>query len=113
MPTFFLNYFLTPTAGILFAVATVMSGGEAAVAANEGAVWIVAKSWGLENLLLAQVNQPPQGSSSSSRSSSSSQSGGAVNRVPRPVKIPEPSTMVGLGLVASSLVVTRRRRLKN
>jgi hypothetical protein len=107
MPTFFLNYFLTPTAGILFAGATVMSGGEAAVAANEGAVWIVAKSSGLENLLLAQVNQPPQGSSSSS------QSGGAVNRVPRPVKIPEPSTLVGLGLVASSLVVTRRRRLKN
>lgn len=107
MHTFFLNYFLTPAAGILLAAVTVMSGGSSAVAANEGAVSIVAKSSVSENLLLAQVDRTPQ------RSSSSSQSGGAVNRVPRPVKIPEPSTMVGLGLVASSLAVTRRGRLKN
>jgi PEP-CTERM motif len=107
MPTFFLDYFLTSTAGILFAVVTVISGGEAAVAANFKAVSIVAKSSVSENLLLAQVNQPPQGNNTSN------QTGGAVNRVPLPVRIPEPSTMAGLGLVASSLVITRRRRLRN
>ncbi|NJK69574.1 MAG: PEP-CTERM sorting domain-containing protein [Microcoleus sp. CSU_2_2] len=107
MPTFFLNYFLIPTTGVLFAVVTVVSGGKAAVGAHFGAVSIVAKSSVSENLLLAQVNQPPQGNNPTN------QTGGAVNRTPLPVKIPEPSTMAGLGLVASSLVVTRRRRLRN
>ncbi|MEG3843534.1 PEP-CTERM sorting domain-containing protein [Microcoleus sp. herbarium14] len=107
MPTFFLNYFLTPTAGILLAAVTVMSGGKAAVAANVGAVPIVPKSSVSENLLLAQVNPLPQGNNPTN------QTGGTVSRVPLPVKIPEPSAIVGLGLVASSLVVTRRRRLRN
>lgn len=107
MSTFFLNYFLTPTAGILLVGATVMSGGSSAVAANFGAVSIVAQESGWENLLLAQVNQPPQGNNPTN------QTGKVVNRAPLPVRIPEPSTVVGLGLVASSLVVSRRRRLKN
>jgi hypothetical protein len=107
MPTFFLNYFLTSTAGVLLAVVTVVYGGKAAVAANFGGGSILAKSSGLENLLLAQVNQPP------ASNTPSTPTGGAVNRAPLPVKIPEPSTMAGLGLVASSLVVTRRRRLRN
>jgi PEP-CTERM motif len=107
MPTFFLNYFLTSTTGVLLVVMTVVSGGKAAVAANFGADSILAQSSGLENLLLAQVNQPPAGNTPST------QAAGAVNRAPLPVKIPEPSTMAGLGLVASSLVVTRRRRLRN
>jgi PEP-CTERM motif len=107
MPTFFLNYFLISTTGVLLAVVTVLSGGKAAVAANFGTVSMVAKPSVSENLLLAQVNQPPQGNNASN------QTGGAVNRASLPVKIPEPSTMAGLGLVASSLAVTRRRRLRN
>jgi PEP-CTERM motif len=107
MPTFFLNYFLTSTAGILFAVVTVISGGKAVVAANFGAVSMVAKSSVSENLLLAQVVQ------SSPCINCSYPSLATPSPTPLPVKIPEPSTMVGLGLVASSLVVTCRRRVRN
>ena len=99
MPTFFDRKLFPLTAGICLAAA-VMSGDKAALAAN---VW-----QGSENLLLAQVGQPPQGTISPSPSP------GTVSRVPLPVKIPEPSTVVGLGLVAGSLVVSRRRvRVKN
>lgn len=107
MTTFFLNYFLTSTVGILLTAVTVISGGSPAVAANQEAAAIVPKSSVAQNLVLAQVNQPPRGNNPAN------QNGGAVNRVPLPVKIPEPSTIVGLGLVASSLAVTRRRRVKN
>ncbi len=100
MPTFFDRKLFPLTAGICLAAA-VMSGDQAALAANVRP--------GSENLLLAQIGQPPQGTTSPSPIP-----GAAVRRVPLPVKIPEPSTVVGLGLVAGSLVVTRRRvRVKN
>ena len=100
MPTFFDRKLFPLTAGICLAAAAVISGNQAALAAN------VAQ--GSENLLLAQIGQPPQGRISPSPSP------GMVSRVPLPVKIPEPSTVVGLGLVAGSLVVSRRRvRVKN
>lgn len=107
MPRFFLNYFLTRTAGILLVGVTLMSGGSSAVAANVGAVSIATKSSGAENLLLAQANPAPPSNNPTTGN------GVAVSRAPLPVKIPEPSTMAGLGLVASSLVATRRRRLRN
>ena len=101
MPTFFDRKLFPLTAGICLAAAAVISGNQAALAAN-----VVAQ--GSENLLLAQIGQPPQGTISLSPSP------GTVSRVPLPVKIPEPSTVVGLGLVAGSLVVSRRRvRVKN
>jgi hypothetical protein len=108
MPTFFARKLLPPTAGILLAAAAVISGGQAALAANVRGVSTAASSQGSENLLLAQTGQLPQGTTSSTPNR------GTVNRVPRPVKIPEPSMLGGLGLVAGSLAVTRRRvRVKN
>ncbi|MEG4804179.1 PEP-CTERM sorting domain-containing protein [Microcoleus sp. ARI1-B5] len=108
MPTFFARKLLPPTAGIFLAVAAVMSGGQAALAANVGAVYTAASSQSSENLLLAIAGQPPQAITSVNPNP------GTVNRAPGPVKIPEPSMLGGLGLVAGSLVVTRRRaRVKN
>jgi len=107
MPTFFPKIFLTPTAGIVLALATVVCGGKSAVAGNFPAVSMVAKSSVSENLLLAQVVQ------SSPCRSCYDPNAGTASPVPLPVKIPEPSMLGGLGLVASSLVVTSRRRLKN
>ena len=98
MPTFFDRKLFPLTAGIC--LAAVISGNQAALAAN------VAQ--GSENLLLAQVGQPTQVIISPSPNP------GMVRQVPLAVKIPEPSTVVGLGLVAGSLVVSRRRvRVKN
>ena len=100
MPTFFDRKLFPLTAGICLAAAAVISGNQAALAAN------VAQ--GSENLLLAQVGQPTQVIISPSPNP------GMVRQVPLAVKIPEPSTVVGLGLVAGSLVVSRRRvRVKN
>ena len=99
MSTFFNRKLLPITAGICLAAAAVISGNQAAFAANV--------QQGSGNLLLAQIGQPPQGTISPSPSP------GTVRRAALPVKIPEPSTVVGLGLVAGSLVVTRRGRLKN
>lgn len=108
MPTFFARKLLPPAAGICLAVAAVISGGQAAVAANVRAVSTAASGPGSENLLLAYISQPPQGTTYPSPSP------GTVNRVALPVKIPEPSMLGGLGLVVGSLVVTRRRvRVKN
>ncbi|MEG3909929.1 PEP-CTERM sorting domain-containing protein [Microcoleus sp. Pol12B5] len=107
MPTFLERKLLPPTAGILLAVA-VISGGQAAVAANVRAVSTAASWQGSENLLLAQTGQLPQSTSSSTPNR------GTANRVPLPVRIPEPSAVVGLGLVAGSLALSRRRvRVKN
>ncbi|MEG4021685.1 MULTISPECIES: PEP-CTERM sorting domain-containing protein [unclassified Microcoleus] len=107
MYTFFDRKLLPPAAGILLAAA-VISGGQAALAANVRAV-STATSWqGSENWLLAQTGQLPQSTTSSTPNR------GTANRVPLPVRIPEPSTVVGLGLVAGSLAVSRRRaRVKN
>ena len=100
MPTFFDRKLFPLTAGICLAAAAVISGNQAALAAN------VAQ--GSENLLLAQIGQPPQGRISPSPSP------GTLRRAALPVKIPEPSTVLGLGLVVGSLSVTRRRvRVKN
>jgi hypothetical protein len=108
MPTFFERKLLPPTAGILLAAAAVISGGQAAVAANVQAVSTAALGQGSENLLLAQTGQLPQSTTSSTPNR------GTENRVPQPVRIPEPSTVVGLGLVAGSLALSRRRvRVKN
>ncbi|MEG3917779.1 MULTISPECIES: PEP-CTERM sorting domain-containing protein [unclassified Microcoleus] len=108
MPTFFERKLLPPTAGILLAVAAIISGGQAAVAANVQAVSTAASWQGSENLLLAQTGQLPQSTISSTPNR------GTENRVPLPVRIPEPSAVIGLGLVAGSLAVTRRRvRVKN
>ncbi|MEG3896077.1 MULTISPECIES: PEP-CTERM sorting domain-containing protein [unclassified Microcoleus] len=107
MPTFFPSKLLPTAAGILLAAAAVISGGQAAVAANVQAVSTAASGQGSENLLLAQISQLRDGTTSPSPSP------GTVTPVPRPVRIPEPSTVVGLGLVAGSLAVTRRGRLKN
>ncbi|MEG4214663.1 PEP-CTERM sorting domain-containing protein [Microcoleus sp. Pol14C6] len=108
MPTFFERKLLPPTAGILLAAAAVISGGQAAVAANVRAVYTAASSQGSENLLLAQTGQLPQSTTSATPNR------GTTDRVPLPVRIPEPSTVVGLGLVAGSLAVSRRRaRVKN
>lgn len=108
MPTFFERKLLPHTVGILLAAAAFISGGKAAVAANVGAVYTTTSGQGSEYLLLAQTGQLPQSTTSSTPSR------GTENRVPLPARIPEPSTVVGLGLVAGSLVLTRRRvRVKN
>ncbi|MEG4071899.1 PEP-CTERM sorting domain-containing protein [Microcoleus sp. Pol14C2] len=108
MPTFFERKLLPPTAGILLAAAAIICSGQAALAANVRAVYTATSGQGSENLLLAQTGQLPQGTTSSTPSR------GTANRVPLPVRIPEPSTVVGLGLVAGSLAVSRRRaRVKN
>ena len=107
MPTFFDRKLLPPAAGILLAAA-VISGGQAATAANFRAVSTAASWQGSENLLLAQIGQVRQGTTSPSPSPS------PVRRLPLPARIPEPSTVVGLGLVGGSLAVTRRRmKVKN
>ncbi len=107
MHTFFERKLLPHATGILLAAA-VMSGGQAAVAANVQAVSTAASWQGLENLLLTDIAQLPQGTTSPSPTP------GRVTRVPLPVRIPEASTVAGLGLVAGSLAVTRRKvRVKN
>jgi hypothetical protein len=107
MHTFFDRKLLPPATGILLAAA-VISGGQAALAANVQAVSTTASLQGSENVLLAQISQLRQGTTSPSPSP------GTVTPVPLPVRIPEPSTVVGLGLIAGSLAVTRRRvRVKN
>jgi len=106
MHTFFERKLLPHATGILLAAA-VMSGGKAAVAANVRAVSTATSAQGLENLLLTNIAQLPQGTTSPSPTQP---------RVRRrvPVRIPEASTVVGLGVVAGSLAVTRRRvRVKN
>jgi hypothetical protein len=106
MHTFFERQLLPHATGILLAVA-VMSGGQAAVAANVRAVSTAASGQGLENLLLTNIAQLSQGTTSPSPSPE------RVTQV-LPVRIPEASTVVGLGVVAGSLAVTRRRvRVKN
>ncbi len=106
MHTFFERKLLPYATGILLAAA-VMSGGQAAVAANVRAVSTAASGQGLENLLLTNIAQLPQGTTSPTPIP------GRVTRV-LPVRIPEASTVVGLGVVAGSLAVTRRRvRVKN
>lgn len=107
MHTFFERKLLPHATGILLAAA-VMSGGQAAVAANVRAVSTAAEEQGLENLLLTNIAQLPQGTTSPS------QTPPRVIRRVLPVRIPEASTVVGLGVVAGSLAVTRRRvRVKN
>ena len=106
MHTFFERKLLPHATGILLAAA-VMSGGQAAVAANVRAVSTAASGQGLENLLLTNIAQLPQGTTSLTPYP------GREKRV-LPVRIPEASTVVGLGVVAGSLAVTRRRvRVKN
>ncbi len=108
MPTFFTRRLLSPVAGIFLIATAVISGGKAATASDFHAVSIAPKSSGLENLFFAQVGGPNPGRSSSSPSP------GRVIPVSSPVKIPEPSTLAGLGLVAGSLVISRRKvRVKN
>ena len=107
MHTFFERKLLPHATGILLAAA-VMSGGQAAVATNIRAVSTAASGQGLENLVLTNIAQLPQSTTSSTPNR------GTANRVPLPVRIPEPSTVVGLGLVAGSLALSRRRvRVKN
>jgi hypothetical protein len=107
MHTFFERKLLPYATGILLAAA-VMSGGQAAVAANVRAVSTAASGQGLENLLLTNIAQLPQGTTSPSPTPPR-----VIRRV-LPVRIPEASTVVGLGVVAGSLAVTRRRvRVKN
>jgi hypothetical protein len=107
MHTFFERKLLPHATGILLAAA-VMSGGQAAVAANVRAVSTAASAQGLENLLLTNIAQLPQGTTSPSPTPPR-----VIRRV-LPVRIPEASTVVGLGVVAGSLAVTRRRvRVKN
>ncbi|MEG3989684.1 PEP-CTERM sorting domain-containing protein [Microcoleus sp. S28C3] len=108
MPTFFPSKLLPTATGILLAAVAVVSGSQAALAANVQAVSTAASRQGSENLLLAQISQLRDGTTSPSPSP------GTVTPVPLPVRIPEPSTVVGLGLIAGSLAVTRRRvRVKN
>jgi hypothetical protein len=107
MHTFFERKLLPYATGILLAAA-VMSGGQAAVAANVRAVSTAASGQGLENLLLTNIAQLPQGTTSPTPTPPR-----VIRRV-LPVRIPEASTVVGLGVVAGSLAVTRRRvRVKN
>ncbi len=107
MHTFFERKLLPHATGILLAAA-VVSGGQAAVAANVRAVSTAASAQGLENLLLTNIAQLPQGTTSPSPTPPR-----VIRRV-LPVRIPEASTVVGLGVVAGSLAVTRRRvRVKN
>jgi len=107
MHTFFERKLLPHATGILLAAA-VMSGGQAVAAANVRAVSTAASAQGLENLLLTNIAQLPQGTTSPSSTPPR-----VIRRVP-PMRIPESSTVVGLGLVAGSLAVTRRRvRVKN
>ncbi|MFM9268520.1 PEP-CTERM sorting domain-containing protein [Tychonema sp. BBK16] len=102
MPTFYPKIFFISTVGIVLVLATVVGGGKSAVAGNV-AVSKVAKSSISEKLLLAQVVQ------SSPCITCLDQNRLTASPVPVPVKIPEPSMLAGLGLVACSLMVTRRR----
>ena len=107
MHTFFERKLLPYATGILLAAA-VMSGAQAAAAANVRALSTAASGQGLENLLLTNIAQLPQGTTSPSPTPPR-----VIRRV-LPVRIPEASTVVGLGVVAGSLAVTRRRvRVKN
>ena len=107
MHTFFERKLLPYATGILLAAA-VISGAQAAVAANVRAVSTAASGQGLENLVLTNIAQLPQGTTSPSPTPPR-----VIRRV-LPVRIPEASTVVGLGVVAGSLAVTRRRvRVKN
>ena len=103
MPTIFPDKFLTPAAWILLAATTVISFPKAAAASDFLAISIAPKSSGSANLFLAQASPPNPGRSSPTPNP------GRVIPLPLPVKIPEPSTVAGLGLVASSLALTRRR----
>src|SRR4028118_998335 len=94
MHTFFERKLLPHATGILLAAA-VMSGGQAAVAANIRAVSTAASWQGLENLLLTNIAQLPQGTTSPSPSP------GRVTQV-TPVRIPEAPPVGALGLVAGA-----------
>ncbi|MGL5065579.1 MAG: PEP-CTERM sorting domain-containing protein [Microcoleus sp.] len=104
MPTMFSDKFLQPAAGILLAVATVISVPKAAMASDFLAMEIAPQSSGWGNLFLGQVSPPSPGGISPTPTP------GRAIPLPLPVKIPEPSTVVGLGLVAGSLALTRRRQ---
>ncbi|MEG4840153.1 PEP-CTERM sorting domain-containing protein [Microcoleus sp. B9-D4] len=107
MPTFFEPKLLPSTAGILLAVA-VISGGQAAVAANFRAVYTATSGQGSENLLLAKNTEQ------FTHGNSGTPTRGPGKPEPLPARIPEPSAVVGLGLVAGSLALTRRKvRVKN
>ena len=108
MPTFFERKLLPPTAGILLAAAAVISGGQAAVAANVRAVYTATSGQGSENWLLAKNTEQ------FTQANSGIPSRGPAKPEPLPARIPEPSAVVGLGLVAGSLALSRRRvRVKN
>jgi hypothetical protein len=104
MPTIFSDKFLKPAAGIFLAAIAVVSSPKAAAASDFPAISIVLQSSGLENLFLGQASSPSPGGSSPTPTP------GRSIPLPLPVKIPEPSTVAGLCLVASSLVLTRRRQ---
>ncbi|MEG3832933.1 MULTISPECIES: PEP-CTERM sorting domain-containing protein [unclassified Microcoleus] len=107
MPTFFERKLLPPTAGILLAAA-VISGGQPAVAANVRAVYTATSGQGSENWLLAKNTEQ------FTQANSGIPSRGPAKPEPLPARIPEPSAVVGLGLVAGSLALTRRKvRVKN
>lgn len=82
MSTCSINKLLVSTVGVVLALGTAM---------------------GLAETALAQNGSTPLSAGNSDR---------FPNPKDQPVKVPEPATIVGLGLVAGSLVVTRRRPTK-
>lgn len=82
MSTCWIHRLLTSTIGAALAIGTVSGFGEVALAQN-----------GPLDLPAANLNPPPSSNI-------------------QPVKVPEPATLAGLGLVAGSLAVTRRRQTK-
>lgn len=92
-----MNKLLTSGAGVLY-IATVIAWGEGAFAANLQTVSL-GRMWNSGNSFLAQSSPTSPLSDARPKPSSS----------PSPARVPEPAMLAGLGVVAGSFALTRRR----
>jgi len=101
MSAFCINKLLTSSARVLI-IATAIAWGETAEASNFQAN-SMGKSWHSGNSLLAQVGQPSPTSDTHPVFPNSDFPS------PSPARVPEPAMLAGLGIVAGSFALTRRR----
>lgn len=94
-----MNKLLTSGAGVLY-IATVIAWGEGAFAANLQTISL-GRMWNSGNSLLAQSS--PTSPLSDARPDRS------LSTTPSPARVPEPAMLAGLGVVAGSFALTRRR----